>query len=110
MPVLPHDISDLHLAPLVLALDARIDELSKLTLDELHRHIALVSDRADWTREVREEGLVVAVQHALDCHDWKLTWHDRGIRLSHGSHHLVLGAPATFAEYVEGKHRDPQTA
>ena len=110
MPVLPHDISDLHLAPVLLTLDARIEELSKLSLDEFHRHVALVGNRPDWNRAVREGGVVEAVLHLIDCHDWELLWTDRGIQVSHGGHRVTLGVPAMFADYVAGKHREPQTA
>jgi hypothetical protein len=110
MAVLPHDIADLHLAPVVLALDASIEELGKLDLSELHRHVALVSDRPDWTQELREEALLVAVRHTIECHDWTLTWHPRGIRVSHDKHHLVLGLPANFTDFLSGKHREPTTA
>ncbi len=104
MPILPHDVSDLHLAPLLLALEARIDELSKLTLDEFRRHVALVGNRPDWNRAVREGGVVEAVQHLIDCHDWDLRWTDRGIQASHGGHKVTLGVPTMFVAYVEGKH------
>ncbi len=46
MPVLPHDAADLYLAPLLLVLDERLEELSRLDLDQLHVHVGLVSDRA----------------------------------------------------------------
>jgi hypothetical protein len=110
MPVLPHDVSDLHLAPLVLTLDARIEELGKLDLNELNRHVALVSDRPDWNRELREEALLVAVRHTIECHDWKLAWDPRGILVSHDHHRLVLGVPATFTDFLLGRHREPSTA
>jgi hypothetical protein len=110
MPVLPHDISDLRLAPVILMVNARIEELSRLDLAELHRHVALVSDRADWNREVREAALLEAVRHTIDCHDWRLSWHPRGIQFSHGNHRVVLGVPTTFADYLAGKHRSSQDA
>ena len=108
MPVLPHDISDLRLAPVVLTLDARIEELRKLDLNELHKHVALVGDRPDTNLELREEGLLAAVSHTIDCHDWTLSWHPRGIQVSHANHHLVLGVPSTFTDYLLGRHRKPR--
>ncbi|HEY1536349.1 MAG TPA: hypothetical protein VGF76_20155 [Polyangiaceae bacterium] len=47
MPVLPHDVADLRLAPVALTIEAQIEELSALSLQELHVHVGLVSDRPD---------------------------------------------------------------
>ena len=102
MPTLPHDISDLHLAPVVLAVNARIDELSKLTLDELSKHIATVNDRPGRIQELREFALIFTLGHDIDLHEWELSWHPRGIRMAHRDHHLVLGAPPSFADYLAG--------
>jgi hypothetical protein len=102
MTTLPHDITDLHLAPVVLALDARIEELGALDLKRLRFEVALESDMADWNREMRESGLLTAVQHMIDCHGWQLSWDPRGIRMTHGEHRLVLGVPATFVEFLSG--------
>jgi hypothetical protein len=105
MPVLPHDTADLYLAPLLLVLDQRLEELSRLELDELHTHVGLVSDQPDWTREIRELALLQAIRHTIDCHDWELSWHPRGLLVSHGKHRVVLGVPNTFSEYLDGAHQ-----
>ncbi len=105
MPVLPHDATDLYLAPLLLVLNERLDELSRLDLGELHAHVGLVSDQPDWTREIRETGLLGAIRHTIDCHEWELSWHSRGLSVSHGKHRVVLGVPPTFAEYLDGAHQ-----
>ena len=105
MPVLPHDAADLYLAPLLLVLNERLEELSRLELDELHKHVGLVSDQPDWSREIREAGLLHAISHTIDCHDWKLSWHPRGLRVSHSKHQVVLGIPATFGKYLDGAHQ-----
>lgn len=110
MPVLPHDTADLYLAPLLLVLNERLEELSRLELDQLHAHVGLVSDQPDWSREIREAGLLEAVRHTIDCHDWALSWHPRGLRVSHGKHEVVLGTPATFPAYLEGAHQTRATA
>ncbi len=102
MPVLPHDAADLLLAPVVLELDARITELSELGRYALSLHVALVSNRPDSTRAQRESGLLTAVSHFIDCHDWKLSWDPRGIKVSHSAHEVVLGVPSNFREYLEG--------
>jgi hypothetical protein len=104
MAVLPHDISDLYLAPVVLALDAQIEELSRLDADQLVRQVALVANTEGWTRKQRESGLLVTICHTIDCHDWVLAWDARGVRLTHDEHHLVLGVPPTFTQYLSGSY------
>ena len=104
MPVLPHDAADLYLAPLLLTLNERLEELSRLELDQLHAHVGLVSDQPDWTRDIRENGLLQAIRHTIDTHDWNLSWHPRGLAVRHGKHQVVLGTPATFSEYLDGHH------
>lgn len=104
MPVLPHDAADLHLAPLLLTLNERLEELSQLDFDDLRVQVGLASDQPDFSREIRETGLLQAVSHMIDCHDWVLSWHPRGLQVKHGSHQVVLGIPATFAQYLDGIH------
>jgi hypothetical protein len=99
---LPHDITDLYLAPVVLAVDARIKELGELGMAELAEQVALASDTADWTRDLREGALLDTVRIGIDCHHWDLSWDARGIRLTHESHELVLGIPASFIDYLAG--------
>lgn len=103
MTTLPHDLSDLHLAPVVLALDARIAELSLLDVHELTQRVALESNLADWTRQMRISGVLETVSHLIDCHGWALAWDPRGIRVERGLNSLVLGVGPTLIEYVEGK-------
>lgn len=105
MAVVPRDISDLYLAPLTLTLDARIEDLSRLALDELYKRVALVSDRPDWSRELREEALLRTLTQAIETHDWTLSWHARGVEVHHGDRRVVLGVPETFTDYLDGKHR-----
>ncbi len=100
----PHDFSDLYLAPVVLMVDARLEELGKLDPDQLAYEIALASDRPDFTRRMREDALIATVQHMIQTHHWKLSCDPRGLRLSRHGHTLVLGVPATFREYLDGAH------
>jgi len=102
MATRPHDLTDLYLAPLVLTVDARIEELGRLDRDRLAYEIALESDLADFTRSMREDALIRAVTHLIDSHDWEFSWDPRGLRLAHDAHTLVLGIPAVFVEYLEG--------
>jgi len=100
MATRPHDITDLYLAPVVLALDARIEELGRLDRDRLVYEVALESDSPDFTRSMREDGLIRTVTHLVDSHDWEFSWDPRGLRLTHDAHTFVLGIPAVFVEYL----------
>ena len=102
MATRPHDLTDLYLAPVVLTVDARIEELGRLDRDRLAYEIALESDLADFTRSMREEALIRAVTHLIDSHDWEFSWDPRGLRLTHDAHTFVLGIPAVFLEFLDG--------
>lgn len=99
----PHDVSDLYLAPVLLAVDARLDELGALSPAELGQRVAVESDQPARTREMREAGLLFTVSYFLDLHGWTLSWHPRGLRVAHGLNGVVLGVPTVFNAYVEGE-------
>jgi len=101
MATRPHDVTDLYLAPVVLAVDARIEELGRLDRGGLTYEVALESDSADFTRRMREEALIRAITHLIDCHHWECSWDPRGLRLTHDEHTFVLGIPAVFSEYLD---------
>jgi len=100
MATRPHDITDLYLAPVVLTVDARIEELGRLDRDRLAYEVALESDSPDFTRSMREDGLIRTVTHLIDSHDWEFSWDPRGLRLTHDAHTFVLGIPVVFLEYL----------
>jgi len=102
MAIRPHDLTDLYLAPVVLAVDARIQTLGHLNQDGLAYEVALESDSPGFTRPMRQEALIRTITHLIDCHDWELSWDPRGLRLTHGTHTFVLGVPAVFLEYLDG--------
>ena len=102
MATRPHDLADLYLAPVVLTVDTRIEELGRLDGDRLAYEVALESDLPDLTRSMREKALIRTVTHLIDSHDWEFSWDPRGLRLTHDAHTLVLGIPAVFLEYLEG--------
>lgn len=102
MPNLPHDVSDLYLAPVVLAVDAKLDDLAALESHALSQRIAVESNLPDWSREDRERALIESVQHFVDCRGWTMTWDPRGLRLSHAEHTLVLGVSANLVDYLSG--------
>jgi hypothetical protein len=101
MATRPHDITDLYLAPVVLAVDARIEELGRLDKSGLAYEVALESDSPDFTRRMREEALIRTVRHLIDSHDWEFSWDPRGLRLTHDAHTFVLGIPAVFLDYLQ---------
>jgi len=86
----PHDVTDLYLAPVLLAVDARIEELGKLDKDRLAYEVALE----------REEALIRTITHLVDPHHWEFSWDPRGLRMTHHAHTLVLGIPAVFLDYL----------
>ncbi len=101
----PHDVTDLYLAPVLLAVDTRIEELGKLDKDGLAYEVALESDSPDITRHMREEALIRTITHLADTHHWEFSWDPRGLRMSHDSHTFVLGIPAVFVDYLDGTLR-----
>jgi hypothetical protein len=90
----------LYLAPVLLAVDARIEEFGKLDKDGLAYEVALESDIPDVTRSLREEALIRAITHLVDTHHWELSWDPRGLRMTHDEHTFVLGVPAGLLEYL----------
>src|SRR6516164_171880 len=74
MATRPHDVTDLYLAPVVLAVDARIEELGHLDPDQLEHKVAFQSDSQDYTPQMREEALIATITSLLDCHGWELRW------------------------------------
>jgi hypothetical protein len=100
MATLPHDVTDLYFAPVVLALDEQIDDLGRLDLDQLTLEVALESDTADGSRQLREQALLRTISHLVDCHNWRLSWDTRGLRVTNGPHTVVLGLPPVLTEYL----------
>ncbi len=110
MPARPHDISDLYLAPVALEVDARIEDLGRLDKERLAYEVALESDTPDFTRNMREEGLIRTITHLIDTHDWEFSWDPRGLRLTHDAHTFVLGVPPVFTEYLQDRPTAPGPA
>jgi hypothetical protein len=96
----PHDVTDLYLAPVLLAVDARIEELGTLDKDGLAYEVALESDSLDATRHMREEALIRTITHLIETHHWKFSWDPRGLRMTHDAHTVVLGTPTVFLDYL----------
>jgi hypothetical protein len=99
---IPRDIGDLRLAPIVLQLDDRLSELGCLDVEELTFRVALDSDLPDWDEERRREAILLTMSRDIDLGGWELSWDDRGVRLAHGIHQVVLGVPESVTDYVRG--------
>jgi len=98
----PHDVTDLYLAPVLLAVDAKIEKLGKLDKDALAYEVVLESNSLDTTRQMREEALIRTITHLIETHQWELSWDPRGLRLTHDAHTFVLGIPPVFHDYLGG--------
>jgi hypothetical protein len=96
----PHDVTDLYLAPVLLTVDARLEELGQLDKRRLAYEVALESDLPDITRQMREEALMRAITHLTDTHHWTFSWDPRGLRMSHDAHTFVLGLPAALLDFL----------
>ena len=101
MAAIPHDITDLRLAPIALAVDAVIEELGRLPVGKLAWRPESHRDVSEITRADRECWLVAQIESRVEVGSWQLSVDDRGLRLTHKEHTLVLGIPAPVRSYVE---------
>jgi hypothetical protein len=99
--VRPHDITDLYLAPVVLAIDAELEALRGKGPDDILMHIALATNREPRSRDEKRRYFIEAVTKFHDLHGWTVSCHPRGLRLSHGEHQIVLGLPPAVYAYLE---------
>ena len=100
MPM-PHNTTDLMLAPVALAIDARLRSFHGLDRAEIERRIAWETNRMPRSRQEAERAIVQDLSYLIPTHGWDLAWDDRGVRLRHGKRSVVLGAPANLVAYVE---------
>lgn len=96
----PHDATDLYLAPVTLAVDARLEELAVLSPEELAAEISLTTNLDPRGSLERERAVVATATYPLDLHGWEASLSHRGIRLSHGDRSLALGLPANVRDYL----------
>ncbi|TFD79149.1 hypothetical protein [Cryobacterium fucosi] len=102
MPIRPHDLADLYLAPVALEVDRRLEEMADLSADDVRYRVILSTDREPGTAEEREESLLEALTRGIDLHGWQVSRHPRGLSLSHDAYGLVLGIPANLVSYLDG--------
>jgi hypothetical protein len=96
----PHDMTDLYMAPVVLGVDNRLEELSALSANDLRFRVALESDVEPRDAAERRRALIETVQRGLELHGWTLALNQRGLALSHAGRAVVLGLPANLREYL----------
>jgi hypothetical protein len=101
----PHDTTDLLLAPVALAIDARLQELAVLNASSLQQRITWETNMVSWSSEEAGRAVVADVTYLIPTHGWDVSWDARGIRLQHGEHSVVLGAPDNVRDYVASAHR-----
>ena len=96
----PHDLADLRLAPLALALDEQIEAYSELDGPELLRRVSLETNREPRTAEERQACLIESLTRFIELHGWEVSWDSRGLEIRHGGHHLVLGVSEELRNFV----------
>ncbi len=100
MITVPHDTTDILLAPVALDLDQQLDQLGALDQAEIHFLVALTTDREPNSLDRRRELLLASLVRDVDTHGWDVAWHARGLRLEHGGRQVVLGLPASVRLFV----------
>ena len=102
MALRPHDMVDLHLVPVALAIDQRLSELATLTPDQLFLQVSLATDREPVGVEDRRQGLLATAPHVIDLKGWVPSWDAtrRGLRLGHAEHSLTLGISDNLRDFL----------
>jgi hypothetical protein len=96
----PHDPTDLMLAPVALAIDDRLQELAALDPRELGRRILWETDLQPHSVEGARRAILEDLMYLVPTRGWELSWDDRGIRLQHRDHTLVLGIPDNLDAWI----------
>jgi hypothetical protein len=97
----PHDLTDLHLAPVAISIDARLNELAATPIDHLAGLVELRTTQHPTSLDERRDAMLKTITHKIDTRGWAASWHERGLALSHGQHSLVLGIPTNIKTYLE---------
>ena len=106
MAAIPRDIKDLYLAPVVLSIDALLEEFGRLGQEDLLKRIHADSRLADGDRAMREAGLIQTLRLDSDTHGWEFLIDERGVRLRHAEHTFVLGIPNSVREVLDSSKPD----
>ncbi|TAM87097.1 MAG: hypothetical protein EPN43_09695 [Jatrophihabitans sp.] len=98
--IIPRDMADLYLAPVVLSLEEQLRELGRLEPEELASRLALESGLPDWTRSWRERTLTDTLRHGTRLHGWELSVEGSGLRVENRRHSVVIALPETVRAYL----------
>lgn len=101
MPQLPHDLADLALAPLVLAVEDQLESWSGLDEAEMGLRIALETNREPRTADERRAAVLQALFRFVDPRGWQGSWSARGLRLQHELRVVTLGVPPNLRAWLE---------
>ncbi|GAA4382281.1 hypothetical protein [Agromyces bauzanensis] len=96
----PHDMTDLYLAPVVLGVEARLEELGTLSTDDLNFELILETNIEPQDTAERRKALIETVRRRVELHGWSLSLNERGLAVSHDDHTVVLGLPDNLREYL----------
>jgi hypothetical protein len=96
----PRDTTDLYLAPVALELDRRLEKLSGLSERRLDVEVGFATDQQPRDVGDRRALMLATLTHLLPAHGWVVSWHPRGLRLSHERHQVVLGVPDSVRAYL----------
>jgi hypothetical protein len=96
----PHDRADLFMAPVLLDVDERINQLAQLDAQGLANRVLVHVNREVASKAERREALMATLMDGLSLHGWRAKWHERGLRLSHGGHSVVLGLGPVLRSYL----------
>jgi hypothetical protein len=100
---LPHDVTDLQLAPVALALDKELQTLGAWEGKELDEQVLISTNRGAGeltTRTGREKLLVQVVTAGLELHGWEVTCDERGLRMTHHDNTIVLGLSESLGRFL----------
>ncbi|HRD63524.1 MAG TPA: hypothetical protein PK324_16765 [Nocardioides sp.] len=99
MTIRPHDLSDLYLAPVVLAIDSTLERWGATTLDQVRREVVLHTNGDPATPEKRRAALLATLARPK-MHGWTMSIGPRGVVLTHDDHVITLGVPDSVRSYL----------
>ena len=100
---LPHDVVDLQLAPVALAIDKELETLGVWEGTELDDQVLIATNRAKGdlaSRRERERLLIEVVTRGLELHGWEVSCDERGVRMRHHDNTIVLGLSDSLRRFI----------
>ena len=96
----PQHVGDLMLAPVAIAVDARLEELGESADEELDYQIVLDVNADTSIPEQRGPGVVTTVTALTELYGWVVDLVNRGVRLLNGEHTFTLGMPEHVGRFL----------